>query len=424
MKEKKTANKKQNFNRDRDFSKDNSSKEIIRKVSKPKGTVKPPCKYFRSCGGCNLLCYDYKTQLQRKMNAARMLLGKYGKVSEILGMDDPYYYRNKVHATFSTDRKGEIIAGIYEEKTHKVVNIDNCMIQDKRANAVILTIKELVKSFKIQTYNEDRELGFLRHVLIRTGHATKQMMVVLVAGSTFFKSKKAFIKVLKEKHPEITTIVLNINDKNTSMVLGSRQEVLYGNGYIEDRLMGKTFRISPKSFYQINSIQTEKLYQKAVDFADLKGREIVLDAYCGIGTIGIIASKRAKKVIGVEINKDGVKDAIYNAKLNHIKNIRFEQKDAGDFMVELARNKQKIDVVIMDPPRSGSDEKFINSLLELQPKKIVYISCDLETLARDLEMITNDGYKVQAMQPVDMFCMTNHVEMVVMITKCDSKGKK
>lgn len=417
MKEKKTANKRQNFNRDRDFSKDNSSKEIIRKVSKPKGTVKPPCKYFRSCGGCNLLCYDYKTQLQRKMNAARMLLGKYGKVSEILGMDDPYYYRNKVHATFSTDRKGEIIAGIYEEKTHKVVNIDNCMIQDKRANAVILTIKELVKSFKIQTYNEDRELGFLRHVLIRTGHATKQMMVVLVAGSTFFKSKKAFIKVLKEKHPEITTIVLNINDKNTSMVLGSRQEVLYGNGYIEDRLMGKTFRISPKSFYQINSIQTEKLYQKAVDFADLKGREIVLDAYCGIGTIGIIASKRAKKVIGVEINKDGVKDAIYNAKLNHIKNIRFEQKDTGDFMVELARNKQKIDVVIMDPPRSGSDEKFINSLLELQPKKIVYISCDLETLARDLEMITNDGYKVQAMQPVDMFCMTNHVEMVVRLCR-------
>ena len=261
-------------------------------------------------------------------------------------------------------------------------------------------------------YTGDTGYGLLRHVLVRRGFSTGEVMVVLVVASPIFPSKNNFVKALRKVHPEISTVVLNINDKNTSMVLGEREIVLYGKGFIRDTLCGKSFRISPKSFYQVNSVQTEILYGKAVEFAGLTGKEKVIDAYCGIGTIGLVASGKAREVVGVELNKDAVRDARINARENKVVNISFRQGDAGEFMEAMAEAGEKADVVFMDPPRSGSSEKFLNSVIKLSPKKIVYISCNPETLARDLNFLTRKNYIVKEIQPVEMFCFTDHTEVV------------
>ena len=330
---------------------------------------------------------------------------KFGNVKPVIGMKDPYFYRNKVHAVFDRDRKGNIISGIYEAGTHRVVSIEQCLIEDEKSQEIIRTIRGMLKSFKIKTYDEDTGYGLLRHVLVRRGFSTGEVMVVLVVASPIFPSKNNFVKALRKVHPEISTVVLNINDKNTSIVL-------YGKGFIRDTLCGKSFRISPKSFYQVNSVQTEILYGKAVEFAGLTGKEKVIDAYCGIGTIGLVASGKARKVVGVELNKDAVRDARINARENKVVNISFRQGDAGEFMEAMAEAGEKADVVFMDPPRSGSSEKFLNSVIKLSPKKIVYISCNPETLARDLNFLTRKNYIVKEIQPVEMFCFTDHTEVV------------
>lgn len=272
-------------------------------------------------------------------------------------------------------------------------------------------------SFKMTTYNEDTRRGFLRHILVKCGFATNQVMLVLVTGKPMFPSKNNFVKAIREKFPEITTIVQNINPYQTNLVLGDRENVLYGKGYIEDILCGCRFRISPKSFYQINPVQTEVLYSTAIKYADLKGDEIVLDTYCGIGTIGIIAAKNgAGKVIGVELNGDAVRDAIVNAKANGLKNIRFYKGDAGDFMRAAADEDEKPDVVFMDPPRAGSSEVFLDSLIKMSPKTVVYVSCNPETMARDLRYLEQKSkYRARKIQPVDMFPHTNHIECVAII---------
>ena len=375
------------------------------------------CPYAKKCGGCQYQGMDYAAQLKKKQKEMNKLLKDFGKPEQIIGMKDPLHYRNKVHAVFGRTRRGEIISGTYETGTHKIVNIDECMIEDEISQSIIRTIRSLIRSFKIKTYDEDTGYGLLRHVLVRRGFTTGQVMVVLVLSSPILPSKNNFVKALRKEHPEITTVVLNVNDKKTSMVLGERDIVLYGKGYIEDTLCGCTFRISPQSFYQINPVQTERLYQTAIDYAELTGKERVIDAYCGIGTIGMVASKRAREVIGVELNRNAVKDARINAKLNQIKNITFYEGDAGKFMVSMAEEGEKADVVFMDPPRSGSDEAFLSSVIKLAPKRIVYVSCGPDTLARDLKYLTGHGYKVKKIQPVDMFGFTEHCEMVVSVEK-------
>lgn len=381
--------------------------------------VKPPCPYYDKCGGCQIQHMSYEGQSKFKQAKVQELLGSFCKVNDILTMEDPYYYRNKVHSTFSYNKKGEIIAGIYRENTHDVINIDKCMIQDSKADEIIGTIKDFMKSFKMKPYDEDTGEGFLRHVLIKRGFSTGQVMVVLVVSSKIFPGKNNYIKALVKKHPEISTIIMNINNRKTSVVLGNEEAILYGKGYIEDILCGVKFQISAKSFYQVNPIQTEILYNKAIEMAKLKGNETVIDAYCGIGTIGLIVSSKVKNVIGVEVNNDAVKDAIRNAKQNNIKNAYFYNDDAGDFMVELASENKKIDLVIMDPPRSGSDEKFLSSLVKLSPEKVVYISCNPETQKRDLEYLVKKGYKVREIQPVDMFPQTTHVECVTLMSRME-----
>ncbi len=390
-----------------------STATVIGKASKSKSG----CPHTRDCGGCQVKQQEYSEHLKQKQKQVEGLLSKYCKVENIIGMDQPYHYRNKVHAVFDHDRKGNPISGVYEEGTHRVIPIDSCRIHNRKADEIIVSIRNMLKSFKIKTYDEDSGYGLLRHVLIRSGHTSGEIMVVLVIASPIFPSKNNFVKALRQLHPEITTIILNVNDKDTSMILGEKEQVIYGKGFIEDTLCGKVFRISPKSFYQINTVQTEVLYGKAIELAGLTGTETIIDAYCGIGTISLIASDHAKKVIGVELNKDAVKDAITNAKRNQITNTEFYHQDAGEFMTQRAAMKESAEVVFMDPPRSGSDEKFLSSLCTLKPDRVVYISCNPVTLERDLNYLTKKGYQTVRAIPVDMFPWTEHVETVSLLVK-------
>ena len=345
------------------------------------------------------------------------MLGTFGKVLPIIPAEQPYGYRGKVQNVFALDPRKKIVSGVYQPNSHAIVPVDDCLIEDATADAIIRDIRSMLRPYKIQVFDERSGTGWLRHVLIRRAFATGETLVTFVAVNPIFKLQKPFLRELLTRHPEITTVVLNKNDRFGPVVLGTWEKVLYGEGTIEDILCGHRFRISSRSFYQINPVQTEKLYRCAVDFAALRGDETVLDAYCGIGTIGITASDSAKQVIGVELNKDAVKDAIANARLNGLRNCWFTAGDAGEYMEKMAADKMRPDLVFLDPPRAGSDERFLRSLLRCAPEKVVYVSCNPETLARDLQVLTKGGYAVQAIQPVDMFPFTNHVEGVVKLVR-------
>ena len=391
--------------------------EKKKSISNNKSGVKSGnCPLYKKCGGCQLQNLTYEQQLRYKQVKCIRLLGKFCRVGEIIGMENPYHYRNKVQAAFALDRHSNIISGVYQSSSHKIVPVTVCMTEDEKADEIIGTIRRLLKNFKLRPYNEDTGRGFLRHVLVKRGFKSGQIMVVLVTGTRDFPKKKDFVATLLKIHPEITTVVQNVNNQKTSMVLGNRSEVLFGDGYITEQLGDFSFRISPKAFYQINPIQTEVLYNTTLEFAGLTGKETVIDAYCGTGTIGIFASPKAKKVVGVELNPDAVKDARVNAKLNSAENTEFYNADAGEFLADAAASNEKYDVVIMDPPRSGSTVKFLKSVVKLAPKTVVYVSCNPETLARDLMFLVRNGYKVKKIQPVDMFPHTNHVETVVLLS--------
>ena len=377
------------------------------------------CRAFGECGGCQMLHLPYDEQLMIKEKETAKLLKPYVRLEGIIGMEQPEHYRNKVNAAFTHDRQGKPLSGVYKEGTHYIIPIEECVLENEKADAIIGSIRSLLPSFKIKTFDEDTGYGLLRHVMVRVAHATGQIMVVLVLGSPILPSKNNFVKALLKLHPDITTIVINVNEKKTSMVLGDSGQVIYGKGYIEDVLCGIQFKISPKSFYQINTVQTEKLYQKAMEYAGLTGKETVLDTYCGIGTIGLIAARKARKVIGVEVNGDAVKDAISNARRNKIKNVDFYQMDAGEFMVQMAEQGERVDTVFMDPPRTGSDEVFLDALAKLAPDKVVYISCNPETLARDLEYMAKKGYRAVRGGCVDMFPFCRHVETICCLSRME-----
>ena len=392
------------------------------KTQRPAREIRWNCPAAAKCGGCQLTRLSYAEQLQWKQQRVAELLDGICEVRPILGMDDPFHYRNKVHAVLSVDKAGKPISGVYAMGTHRVVPVRHCLIEDRRADRIIQTIVAMLPAYKLRIYNEYTHRGFLRHILIRTGHVMGQIMVVLVATSLEFPGKKAFVQELIQRHPEITTVVLNCNQRETSMVLGTKEITLYGEGYMEDELCGKRFRISPQSFYQVNAKQCEVLYRTAIDAAQLTGAETLLDAYCGTGTIGLCASDGCKQLIGVELNADAIRDAKENARRNGVENARFLCDDAGRFMQKLAKEGNAPDVVMMDPPRAGSDQKFLQSLLMLKPKRVVYVSCNPETLARDLRVLVDGGYQAEWATPVDMFPGTEHVETVVLLShkKADS----
>ena len=377
------------------------------------------CPLYKKCGGCQLQNMTYDEQLSFKQAKCIRLLSSFGHVDEIIGMDTPLHYRNKVQAAFGLTRGGKIISGVYQSSSHNIVCVDDCLLEDETADAIIVTIRDLLRQFHLSPYNEDTGKGLLRHVLVRRGFQSGEVMAVLVTPTAQFPKKRDFLHALLTRHPELTTVVQNVNGAKTSLVLGKQSIVWTGEGWITDTLCGCTFRISPRSFYQINPIQTEVLYGKAMEFAGLTGKETVLDAYCGIGTIGLVAAKRAKQVVGVELNEDAVRDAKINARLNHADNIRFFCADAGRFMVEAAKAGDRADVVFIDPPRAGSDLPFLKSVVTLAPKRIVYISCNPETQARDLGFLCKNGYRVKKIQPVDMFPHTGHVETVVWMAQVE-----
>ena len=371
------------------------------------------CPVFGECGACTMLDKPYPEQLKIKKKKMEKLLAPYCRVENIIGMEDPLHYRSKVHAVISRTRQGRVTAGTYMEGTHRVVPVKDCLIEDAAAAPVIRDICAMAESFRLPIYDEDTGRGFLRHVLIRTARGTGKMMVVLVAASPVFPSKNNFVRELTRRHPEISTIVLNVNAKKTSMVLGDRDIVLCGSGTIEEELCGCRFRISPSSFFQVNPVQAGVLFEKAMEYAGMSGKETVIDAYCGIGTIGLIAARRgAGRVTGIELNRDAVRDAVSNAKMNGIRNARFIAGDAGQYMNRMASQKEHADVLFMDPPRSGASEEFLRSAARLAPSKIVYISCGPETLARDLGILTRLGYRAERACAVDMFPETEGIETV------------
>ncbi len=375
------------------------------------------CPYEKKCGGCTYHGEKYESYLAKKENYLQTLFSEYVSKVKLVGMENPFHYRHKVNAAFQRKKDGTVVSGVYKEGTHDVVDITSCFIENEIADKIIQDIKGLLKSFKILIYDEDRGTGLLRHVMVRVGRRTGQVMVILVTVDPIFPSKNNFVKALRKLHPEISTIVMNINNKDTSMVLGERDIVLYGKGKILDSLCGITYELSPQSFFQVNPEMTEKIYETAINFAELKKKHRVFDAYCGIGTIGLTAASHVSEVIGVELNKEAVKDAFSNAKRNNITNAKFFNNDAGKFMVEMAERGENCDVLFMDPPRSGSTPEFINAVHTLLPNKVVYISCDPETLKRDLKLLTRKNYKVLKIVGFDQFPWTGHVESVVLLTK-------
>ena len=370
----------------------------------------------KNCGGCPLLGLDYAAQLKQKESAVRALLGKYGPVHPIRGMDVPYRYRNKVISTFAPAAGGKLTSGIYAARTHKVLPVESCLLEDEVLDKVLLAVRTAANRCRYQPYNEDRGTGLLRHCLLRRAVATGQVMVVLVTAQPVLPGAKNFVRYLLEEAETrgvpVTTVVQNYNPRQTSVVLGEAEKVLYGKGFILDTLCGKTYALSPRSFYQVNPVQTAVLYGLAVDAARLTGKETVLDAYCGIGTIGLTASGKAKQVVGVELNRDAVRDAIGNAKHNGVKNARFFAADATAWIQEAAEAGQRADVIFMDPPREGSTPRFLESVVRMAPKRVVYVSCNPETMARDLALLTQKGYRAEGFVPVDLFPQTAHCEVV------------
>ena len=375
----------------------------------------PKCNVYYQCGGCHLQHMTYEGQLQFKTNVVKKLYKEAGfeniKVNKCIGQDVPYFYRNKIQSPVKRSGKN-IIAGFYKEDSHEIIPFDKCYVQDELSNKIIKAVVVAMKENKIEPYNEDLETGIVRHILIR--RASKETMLVLVTKVNSFAGRNNFVKSIRNKVREITTIVQNINPRHTNVILGEKENILYGKGFIVDTLCNINFKISPKSFYQINKEQCEKLYNKAIELATLNKDDIVLDAYCGIGTIGMIASKKAKLVYGVEIINDAIKDARINAKNNNINNAYFYCADAKDFMRKY--DGEAMSVVFVDPPRKGCSEQFLNSLVHFKPKKIVYISCNPETQVRDIKYLMDKGYTFNEVHPFDMFPQTFHVETIVALS--------
>lgn len=399
------------------------SARLIKAVKPSKNRCEPACPLFLRCGSCHLQHMqthaqaEWKREMVERMVKESSLKGL--QVKDVMSAAHPYGYRNKIIIGFTRDKQG-VHAGFYEEYSHRIVPMENCLLHDDTSNQLVKNLIEMVRKLRIEPYQEDRKKGILRHILIRKGAVSGQIMIVFVTSQAAFPARGQLVDRIRKEWPAVKTILQNINHRSTSIVLGSEEKVIYGPGYIEDELCGNTYRISSSSFYQINHDQTEVLYQKALSLLDVKGAETVLDTYCGIGTIGMTLAPHVKQVIGVELNKQAVKDAIQNAKRNHIDNIRFIAEDASVYMQNLAKEKRRVDAVIMDPPRSGSTQQFIRACAQLRPESILYISCNPKTQIRDLEMFRATGYGCDTMYLVDLFPQTNHVECICLLTRIQS----
>ena len=390
--------------------------KILEIIQKSEYRVNTDCISYKKCGGCNLrhMKYEYTLIVKKEIvqNCIYKQLGNIIKVNDVIGMENPIYYRNKLQYPLG-ELNNKPVIGIYKNRTHDIVEIKECFIQNRTCQNIANEIYNFILQKNIKAYNETNKTGTIRHIVIKIGVSTNEIMVILVVNKDELREEKELVEILTNKYPQIKTIVKNINNKDTNVILGNKNITIYGNGFIFDKLGELKFKISPLSFYQVNPIQTEILYNKAIEYAKLNKNDIIYDLYCGIGTIGLFAAKHVKKLYGIEVIEDAIKDAKENAKINNITNAEFFAGQVEDILPELT----KIDipnVVFVDPPRKGLDTKTINILLNIKPQKIIYISCNPSTLARDLKLL-NEIYKIKEVQPVDMFPYTSHVECVSLL---------
>ena len=392
----------------------NNQINIIKRITDSPERVVPFCPYYDKCGGCQLQAMSYQAQIDYKKEVIRKELSKYKintTINDTVASDNPKHYRTKLLTTYSKNNKNQLIAGFYEENTHKLINITDCPIQNKLGNKTLKLINSLLIKHKIEAYDEDRRTGVIRHLLIRVGIHTDEVLVCFVIGSEVFPGINNILKELK-KQPNIKSVYLNYNNRKTSAVLGNKFKLLYGKKTITDTLLGLKYNIGPDTFYQVNPHQTEKLYQIAVEKLDLNEKDVLLDCYSGIGTIALTAAKYAKEVIGVELNQNSVTMANENKRLNNINNATFIVKDAKEFILQ---SSQRFNKLIVDPPRLGLDKAFIDAINKIKPEKIVYVSCNPITLARDLDLF-KINYNIEIVTPVDMFSQTYHVENIVLLS--------
>lgn len=383
--------------------------------------VEPPCDVFYQCGGCQLqhMSYDMQKDMKRKqVESAMHKIGHLGHVPvhPTLGMDNPWRYRNKVQIPVGKDGDG-LKTGFYRKKSHEIINMDTCVIQDEKNDRMIEAVRRIAENHGITAYDEENHRGTLRHIMVRTGQTTGDIMVVIVTKSKDLPHKKDIIEEITKTYPDVKSIVHNVNTKRTNVVMGEQTDIIWGEKYIKDKIGDIEFMISPKSFYQVNPDQTKQLYDKALEYADLQGHETVIDAYCGIGTISLFLAQKARKVYGVEVVGPAVSDAKKNAKLNGLDNAEFFVGEAEKVFPWWKSQGLDPDVIVVDPPRKGCDEGLLQAMIEMQPEKIVYVSCNPSTLARDLRILEDGGFGTQEVQPVDMFPQTGHVECVTWLEK-------
>ncbi|WP_436855695.1 23S rRNA (uracil(1939)-C(5))-methyltransferase RlmD [Staphylococcus caeli] len=390
--------------------------KLIEIKEKSEDRIEPPCVYYDKCGGCQLQHMTYQAQLEmKKAQVVNLFQRKAGFkdtiIHDTIGMDNPWYYRNKSQIPVGKNSENKVITGFYRQRSHDIIDMDECLIQDQMHQEVINKLKAWFNELNVSVYNEYKKQGLMRHVVIRTGHHSRELMVIFVTNGKKFKQSDILTERLKQHFPDIVSIKHNVNDTHSNVIMGQHSYTLYGKDEIIDTLSDVTFKINDQSFYQINSVQTEKLYQRAIDYAELQGEETVLDTYCGIGTIGLYMAPQAKHVYGVEVVPEAIADAQQNATINQFGNTTFVCGKAEEVILKWKAEGIKPDVVMVDPPRKGCDETFLETLLTLNPKKIVYISCNPSTQQRDAQILAQQ-YKLTQITPVDMFPHTTHVETV------------
>ncbi len=393
--------------------------KLMEIITPSKNRITPTCKYYKRCGGCQIQHIDYKEQLNIKRKIVLDNLERIGgikgvSVSETIGMDYPYYYRNKAQFPVKKGKNG-IDIGFYSLRSHDIVDIECCEIQHKNNEKVLKIVKDFINKYNISVYDEVCHKGLIRHVLTKTGFTTNDFMVCIIINGKSLPKSEFLVKELK-KIDGLKSVILNINTEKTNVILGERCKTIYGNPYITDYIGDIKFEISALSFFQVNPVQTYKLYSKVVEFAEFTGNENVLDIYCGLGSISLFIAKYVKSVFGVEIVEQAIEDAKRNAKLNNIQNAKFKAGKAEEVIPEIYEEGFTADIVILDPPRKGCEKNVIQTVVNMKPKKIVYVSCDPSTLARDLKDFLQCGYRLENVQPVDMFPSTVHVETIVLLT--------
>ncbi|ADU28744.1 23S rRNA (uracil(1939)-C(5))-methyltransferase RlmD [Evansella cellulosilytica] len=392
---------------------------LIETTKESEHRVEPPCPIFKECGGCQLQHLSYDGQLKHKQKHVMDVLSRIGGMNDVhvhptLGMEEPWRYRNKAQVPFG-EEEGGLVAGFYAERSHKIIDMDRCMIQQEENDEVVMLVKDIAKKYGVRGYDEEKHKGTLRHVVTRYGKNTGELMVVLVTKGKELPNKKNIVQDIRDSLPKVKSIVQNINPKRTNVIFGDKTEVLWGEEVIYDTIGDIKFAISARSFYQVNPTQTEVLYNKTLEFAGLSGNETVIDAYCGIGTISLFLAQRAKHVYGVEIVPEAISDAKKNAQLNGIENVDFAVGEAEKVMPWWYAQGIRADVIVVDPPRKGCDEELLETIVKMKPARVVYVSCNPATLARDLKYLEGRGYKTKEVQPVDMFPHTMHVETVTVI---------